>query len=373
MLLCCVNCGSSSVKLSVYKYENNKFNKIKSNHVKNSLDAKKAFNELDIDITTITCIIHRFVNGGQVLRQPTIIDDNVMKQLQHLITLDKLHNQPAVEFIEHCNELISSNNADNNVKQIVTFDTEFFKQLPTHNTLYALPYYKLKTTYDLIRYGFHGFAHHSMLLQYNNINNNNSNNNNRRIITLQLGSGCSSCAIKDNTPYYCSMGFSPLEGLIMSTRSGSIDASLLIYLQRETNKSLDELEYMLYHNSGLLGLSNGNSNDMSKLIASNDSASQNAVNCFIDRVIQYIGSHVAQLNGCDVIIFGGGIGENSAEIRQMICNKLQWLNVCIDHESNNIDKLTQITKINDDNSKVNVYVAPVDEEILMAQGAVKLL
>lgn len=369
--VCCINCGSSSVKLNVYQYNptDNQLQPLKSSHTKNSLDAVQAFNELGIDINQIHMIVHRYVNGGHQLRQSCIINDKVYNELHDTVKLDKLHNQPALTFISHCTQLIQ-NTTNCKTKQAVVFDTEYYMNITDEYKLYALP--QLDTTYPIIRYSFHGIAHQSMVNQYNSIH---VNKNDMKLITLQLGSGCSATAIHNNEPITSSMGFTPLEGLIMSTRCGTIDCNIVLYLQRELHMSIDEIESLLYHKSGLLGITNGYSNDMQKILESSNTNQlcQLAVDMFVNRVIQTIGSYTAILNGCDSICFGGGIGENSSQIRELICHKLQWLGVELDTNINNQHEYKHITCISTTSSKVSVYVVPVDEAILMAKNVIPLI
>ena len=232
---------------------------------------------------------------------------------------------------------------------------------------YALPQ-ALSRQYHIHRYGFHGIAHQAMLNRWQAIRPNIKNGG--RVISIQLGSGCSITAIDHGQPVDTSMGFSPLEGLVMATRSGDIDPTVVSYLQQQSGLSLDEIERLLNRESGLLGVS-GESADMRVLLASDNPEAALAVELYCYRVRKYIGAYLAVLGGADAILFGGGVGENSPQVRAKILQNMAWLGIELDVTENE-KTLAVEAVISREKSDIAVWVIPVDEAKVMAEQALEI-
>ena len=220
--------------------------------------------------------------------------------------------------------------------------------------------------YELRRYGFHGMAHKSMYEQFSAKCDNKQLNKGGRLITMQLGSGCSITCSNQGRVLDTSMGFGPLEGLVMTTRTGDIDPAVLFYLQRQEKLSPTELETICYKQSGLLALSHDESNNMADLLQSSSPHAQQAVSSFCYALVKYIGAYTAVLGGLDGLCFGGGIGEKGVEIRRRVCEKLSWMGVVLDEAKNSGVKGTgRISK--DGGGGVEVWVVEVDEAAVMVE------
>jgi acetate kinase len=247
------------------------------------------------------------VHGGTRLTASCWLDRDAEREIERLAPLAPLHNPHALAWIAACRAQFGRA-----VPQAAMFDTAFFASLPRFASTYALPA-ALTGHGELRRFGFHGLAHQSMLAAWGQ--------GQGRLITVQLGSGCSIAAIRDSQAVDTSMGFTPLEGLVMSTRSGDVDPGLLLHLQVAGGHSAERLAEVLSHQSGLLGLSS-RSSDMRALLAADDPASALAIEIYCYRVRKYIGAYLAALNGADAILFGGGVGENAPAIRERILSDL---------------------------------------------------
>lgn len=316
----------------------------------------------------IQAIGHRVVHGGEKFKASVLIDDEVMRGIEDCIELAPLHNPANIKGIQACREIFGRN-----IPQAAVFDTAFHQTLPEQSYLYAIPY-QFYRRHKIRRYGFHGTSHRYIAYRYRTINNIPRENVN--VITLHLGNGCSIAAIKGGDSMDTSMGLTPLEGLVMGTRSGDLDAAILEFINAKEGLSIHEVETMLNKQSGLLGIS-GLTNDMRELIAeaeeSGDRRALLAIEIFCYRVRKYIGSYLAAMNGADAILFGGGIGENSAKIRARVCEDLSWLGVELDAERN--ENLTNGREgaISKDSSRVKVWVIPTNEELLIARDTVRLI
>jgi acetate kinase len=243
--------------------------------------------------------------------------------------------------------------------------------MPETAYLYAIPY-QLYRRHKIRRYGFHGTSHRYVAFQYRQLTGKDLENTN--IITLHLGNGCSACAIKRGISVDTSMGLTPLEGLVMGTRGGDIDPSVIEYLSHKEGMSLVEIDALLNKQSGLLGLS-GLTNDMRDLLAEeqehNDRRAKLAVDIFCLRVRKYIGAYLAEMSGADAIVFTGGIGENSPPVRQRICKGLEWLGIEIDEEANAQLIGGKEGEMNKPGSRVKLFVIPTNEELLIARDTVR--
>jgi acetate kinase len=306
----------------------------------------------------IKIIGHRLVHGGKVFLQPTLITKPVLSQLKKLIPLAPLHMPHEVGFVEKI--LLEFPK----ILQAACFDTSFHRVQPRLATLFAIPR-KYTEEDGIIRYGFHGLSYEYIaekLSQYTN------KTKLKKVIVAHLGNGASLCAMHKNKSVATSMGFSALDGLIMGTRCGNIDPGVLLYLMQEKGLSVKELERILYKESGLLGVS-GITNDMKELIESKDPKAKEAVDLFCYRAIREIGSLVATLEGLDVLVFTGGIGEHAAVIRDKICEHLGWLGMTIDFSKNKCNSLS----ITAPTSRVEVHVIPTNEEFMIAKHVYGLI
>jgi len=317
----------------------------------------------EIGMRGFDVIAHRIVHGGRRLTESCWLTEKIERQILDVSTLAPLHNPHAVSWIRACRSLFG-----NTARQAAAFDTAFFATLPLTARLYALPR-ELAEANGLQRFGFHGLAHQSMLRSWQHANPRARTGG--CLITVQLGSGCSIAAIRDGRPIDTSMGFTPVEGLVMATRSGDVDPGLLVHMQRRCGVSVEDLDRILNHQSGLLGLS-GRSADMPELLASGDEASALAVEIYCYRARKYIGAYLAAMNGADAILFGGGVGENSPDIRRKILSNLNRLGIVLD-EASNRKIIGDHGRISAEGSPIAAHVMPVDEEAILIDDVLGLL
>ena len=320
-------------------------------------------------LRNVQVVAHRMVHGGSHFYLPTVVTDEVIEKLDSLTQLAPLHHPQALSVIRKSKKILSSYQLSDPVLTVVVFDTAFFHELPNY-TAYALPE-SLIQQHGIKRFGFHGFAHRYMVQQQIHLHPNY-----HRMITFQLGHGCSVAACLNGKPLDTSMGFTPLEGLVMATRAGDIDPGLLIYLLKNGHQ-LSEIEDKLLHHSGLVGIAKSSS-DMRDLLNRQDvdKSARLAIEMFCYRARKYLGAYMAILNGADCIIFGGGIGENSPQIRQHICADMSWCGLQLDAELNQLAhhlSAGDCMQISTDTSKVSVYVALVDEALVIAEDAKTLV
>jgi acetate kinase len=319
-------------------------------------------------IADIHAVGHRVVHGGEQFTRSALITDEVLRSIEDCIELAPLHNPANIQGI-----LAARTALGVALPQVAVFDTAFHQTLPEHAFLYALPY-QLYRRHRIRRYGFHGTSHRYVAYRYRKLKNITREATN--IITLHLGNGCSIAAIKDGNSIDTSMGFTPLEGLVMGTRSGDLDASILDLIATKEGLTLHQVESMLNKQSGLLGIS-GLTDDMRELIAEahehDDRRARLAIEIFCYRARKYIGSYLAAMNGAEGIVFTGGIGENSAEIRAKICGELSWLGVELDAERNSNHGASMNGQISAGTSRLAVYVIPTNEELLIARDTVRVV
>lgn len=359
----------------------------------------------------IRLIVHRVVHGGPLFHNPTVIDEAMLTQLETLNSLAPLHNPPAISWIKAAEKAFPSAATDGEeVTQIAIFDTSFFDKLPLVSQTYAI-HADLVKKHHLRRYGFHGIAHEAMWTEMCEKSAKKEQQGGKlsqtrrhrsewdargwtrdRVLTLelslslfcrlfgssvslQLGSGCSAAALLNGAPQDTSMGFTPLEGLVMSTRCGSIDPALLTYLMAK-EPSVDtpaKMEDHMYHQSGLFGLSAGESNDMKQLSESSSPAARLAVDVFLHAVTKQVGAYIAVLGGLDTLVFGGGIGEHSKSVRQRIVAQLGgFLPIALD-DALNSGGGSGSRKISSADSKIEVWVVEVDEAAIMVRDALQVM
>lgn len=305
---------------------------------------------------------HRVVHGGEQFAGSVLVDADVRRGIEDNIELAPLHNPHNLNGIDAVRAALGDG-----IPQVAVFDTSFHQTLPEHAFLYAIPY-PLYRRHKIRRYGFHGTSHRSIAWRYRRLTG--KSRADTRIITLHLGNGCSACAIVGGNSIDTSMGFTPLEGLVMGSRSGDIDAALLDYIGAKEGLSPRETEALLNKQSGLLGVS-GLTNDMRDLLAeaeeNGDRRARLAITMFCYRVRKYIGAYLAAMGGADAVVFAGGIGENAPHIRQQICEGLEWAGIHVDPERNAALRNGAEGKFSTDDSPLEAWVVPTDEELLIAR------
>ncbi len=387
-----INCGSSSIKYKLISMTNehvlakgqierigtqNALIKQETFDGKEFKDAKEILNhdkgiEIVIqtltdkkygaieDISEIEGVGHRVVHGGDKFASSVLINHEVKKKIKDCIDLAPLHNPNNLRGIEAIEKILPD------VKQVASFDTAFHQSLPEYAYLYALPY-KYYTDEAIRRYGFHGTSHKYVSQKAANVLGKNLEN--LDIITCHLGNGGSLTAIKNGKSIDTSMGFTPLEGIMMGTRSGDIDPAIVFYLATKLDMSLSEIDNLLNKYSGLLGVS-GISNDMRELTNAYHDGNKRAIlalEMFTYKIKKYIGAYLAVLNNCDAIVFTGGIGENNVLTRELICKNLEYLNINIDLEKNKEIVFGREGFVNTEDSKIKILVLSTDEELLIAR------
>ena len=317
-------------------------------------------------IADIQAVGHRVVHGGERFKQSVLITNEVIKAVEDCVDLAPLHNPANLTGISATRRLFGDG-----LPQVAVFDTAFHQTLPDHAFLYGLPY-QFYRRYRLRRYGFHGISHRYVAYRYRVMRNIAREATN--IITLHLGNGCSATAIKAGNSVDTSMGLTPLEGLVMGTRSGDLDPAIIEFIAAKEGLSTREIETLMNKQSGLLGIS-GLTNDMRELLAEereeNDRRSKLAIEIFCYRARKYIGAYLAAMNGADAVVFTGGIGENSDEVRARICDGLQWLGIELDEELNRKHSHGREGLITKESSRCAVYVIPTNEELLIARDTVR--
>ena len=364
-------CERIGIENSSFEHKNSDGQKIKKEaDMKNHEDAVKIVinNLLDEnfgvinDIKEIDAVGHRVLHGGKYFSEPVLIDQKVKDAIRDCFILGPLHNPSNLIGIETCEKLMP------NIKQVAVFDTAFHQTMPEKAFIYALPYEYYKEN-NIRRYGFHGTSHKFVAMRVSEI----LKNNNLKLITCHLGNGSSVCAIKNNKCVDTSMGLTPLEGLAMGTRCGDLDPAIIKFLAHQKNLNIDEIDEILNKKSGVLGISQVSSDfrDMEKEAQNNNYQAKLALEIFYYRCAKYIGAYVAALNGVDVIVFTAGLGENSPETREAICNYLNYLGVEVDKEKNN--SRGKEIEISSQNSRVKVFVVPTNEELMIARETLDLI
>lgn len=304
----------------------------------------------------IAAIGHRVVHGGEKFRAPTRITGEVKSTVHELISLAPLHNPANLAGIEVAEEIFPD------AAQVAVFDTAFHQTMPDYVYRYAIPD-ELYEKYGIRSYGFHGTSHRYV----SNVAAEHLGKPDARIITAHLGNGASMTAVRSGESVDSSMGFSPLVGLMMGTRSGDIDPAIILYLADKAGMSMKEIDHILNKKSGLLGVFG--SNDMRDVVAgyeADDPAAVLALHMYTYRIKKYIGAYVAALGGVDAVVFTAGVGENSAVVRQMACDGLDALGIIVDRQRNQGDMHRAVNEIQTDESRVKVLVIPTNEELEIA-------
>jgi len=314
------------------------------------------------DVSEIDVVGHRVVHGGETFTATTIITQEVKDKIKKLFPLAPLHNPPNYLGIEVTEKLFS------NAKQVAVFDTAFHQTIPAKTFRYAIPS-EFYDKHGVRVYGFHGTSHKYVsgkAIDY-------LKKKNSKIITIHLGNGCSMTAVKDGISVDTSMGFGPMNGLIMGTRAGDIDQSVIFYLVDQLGYDVDKVKNMLNYEAGMMGLTGHN--DMRDIIAKIESGDKDAMlayQMYAYRIRKYIGAYTAAMNGLDAIVFTGGIGENDKLMRKMSSSNMEYLGINFDEEKNNVSS-KEIREINTENSPAKILVIPTDEELEIATQCYKLL
>lgn len=394
MKILVINCGSSSLKYQLIDMEKEhvlakglcerigiegsnlkhepagKEPVIISKYMKDHMDAVEMVTEALLNKETgviksvdeISAVGHRVLHGGKYFSDSVVINDEVKKAIKLCFELGPLHNPVNLIGIEACEKIMP------NTKQVAVFDTSFHQTMPEKAYLYAIPY-EYYEKYGIRRYGFHGTSHRFVSSEVNRL----YPNKDLKAITCHLGNGASVAAIKNGKVVDTSMGLTPLEGLVMGTRSGDIDPAILPFIMNKENMSPTEIDTLLNKKSGILGVS-GVSSDFRDVEAASKEGNKRAkiaLDLFYYRVAKYIGSYAAAMNGVDVIAFTAGLGENSGSARSNICEYLGFLGVELDSDANS--KRGFVNKISTDKSKVDVYVIPTNEELVIARDTKELV
>ena len=318
-------------------------------------------------LSDIHAVGHRVVHGGEVFRESALISDQILEGIEECIDLAPLHNPNNVKGILAVRDVFGRN-----MRQVAVFDTAFHTSIPDYAYLYALPYH-LYARHRIRRYGFHGTSNRYVAYRYRILRQLNREQTN--VVTLHLGNGCSATAIRNGKPVDTSMGMTPLEGLVMGTRSGDLDPAILSLIATKEGLSPTEVEALLNTQCGLLGIS-GVTNDMKVLLQElrehDDRRIRLAIEIFCYRARKYIGGLLAGMGGADAIVFTGGIGAFAPEIRARICEGLGWMGVAIDAQKNE-QTTGKEGAIHAEDSRLQVWVIPTDEELLIARDTVRCI
>ena len=391
MKILSVNAGSSSLKFTLFEMKDesiivsgvferigldNSFYRFKLNgeqikeeiEIPNHTEAVNILLNKLIDLNIIKSydeikgVGHRILHGGEKYSESVIINDDVIESIKELTPLGPLHHPGEIAGIMALKEVLP------NVPMVAVYDTAFHQTMDEETYLYPVPYRWYKD-YKVRKYGFHGTSHKYIAETVKKILNKDS----FRLISCHIGSGGSICAIKDGKCVDTSMGFTPLAGIMMGTRSGDIDPSIIPFVMEKEGKNASEIVEDLNKQSGVLGLSELCS-DMRDLVDACDEGNKQAIiakNKYIRRVVDYIAEYYVLLGGCDIIVFTAGVGENNVAIRREICEKLSCLGIKIDLDSNNIRG--EEVKISTDDSSVLVYIIPTNEELMIARDTLRLM
>jgi acetate kinase len=314
------------------------------------------------DKSDIDAVGHRVVHGGESFSGSVLMTDEVMKVLQENIELAPLHNPPNIKGIQAVTRLMPE------TKQCAIFDTAFHIKMPPRAYLYGIPY-ELYKRHKIRRYGFHGTSHRYVSEIAAAIIGKPVTD--LKIVTAHLGNGCSMAAVDKGISVDTSMGFTPLEGLLMGTRAGDIDPSVILYIMGKEGLSLSEAGVLLNKHSGLIGIS-GESSDMREIesaVAEGNKRAKFAFDVFTYRIKKYVGAYAAAMGGIDALVFTGGIGENSALVRSAVCSGLEFLGIEIDEEKNSA-KQNDLSK---EGSKVHVLRIPTNEELVIAMDTAEIV
>ncbi|WP_298502441.1 acetate kinase [uncultured Maribacter sp.] len=351
---------------AILKYKTDKVSLEDIIEIKNHKDGLKMVANLLMDkqngviknTSDITVVGHRVVHGGNTFSDTTLITDEVKAKIEELSKLAPLHNPANLQGIVLAEQIFTE------AKQVAIFDTAFHQTLPIIARKYAIPN-KLFDEHGIQTYGFHGTSHKYVSEEANAF----LRKENSKIITIHLGNGCSITAVDNGKSVDTSLGFTPGNGLIMGTRSGDIDHSLIFYLVDTLGYTMEHVNKMLLKESGMIGLTGySDLRDIEREANNGNADCQLALEMNTYRIKKYIGAYVAVMNGLDAIVFTAGIGENSNTIRKMVCSNMDFLGIQLDIEKNNI-RPKKLEEINTNTSKVKIFIIPTNEELEIAKQA----
>ena len=316
------------------------------------------------DIKEINAIGHRVVHAGEKYASSVVIDDDVIKALEDCIELAPLHNPPNLMGIEAMKELLPE------APMVGVFDTAFHQTMPKSSFIYALPY-ELYEKYGVRRYGFHGTSHKYVSERAASMIGKNIED--LKIVTCHLGNGASVTAIEGGKSVATSMGFTPLEGLVMGTRCGDIDPAIVTFIMEKENLTIEEANNILNKKSGVLGISGVSSDfrDIENAANDGDERAQLALDTFDQKVTKYIAAYTSVMGGVDAVVFTAGLGENSASNRAAICENLGFMGIELDEEKNKVRG--KEVEISSKDAKVKVFVIPTNEELMIARDTLELV
>ena len=394
MKILVLNCGSSSLKFQLIETENNerlakgnferiggmkstlrinvRGNKEQIAHIARDFDEaiefvlevllKPEYNLIK-SLDEIQAVGHRIVHGGEMFSQSVLIDEKVIKEIEKCIDLAPLHNPAGVAGIRAAQKVLP------NVPMVVVFDTAFHQTMPPKAYIYQIPY-RYYTSYKIRKYGFHGTSHKYVSERVAELMGNPEH---LKVVNCHLGQGASICAIEDGKSIDTSMGLTPLSGIPMATRSGDIDPAIIPYIMKKDNLQPEDVEEILNKQSGAWGVSGVSTDyrDIEDGYNMNDPRSVLTLDSQAYKVAQYIGQYMISLGGVDAITFTGGVGENGMETRERICKYLEPFGAKIDLELNNVKGKER--KISTEDSKIQIYIIPTNEELMIARETAELI
>ena len=317
------------------------------------------------DLNEIDAVGHRMVHGGEKFNKSVVLTDEVLKTFEECIDLAPLHNPANLKGVKAVSELMPG------LPQVGVFDTAFHQTMPAHSYLYAIPY-ELYEKYGVRRYGFHGTSHRYVSKRVCDFLGVNPAD--KKVITCHIGNGGSIAAVDGGKCVDTSMGLTPLEGLMMGTRSGDIDGGAITFLEKKLGLDADGMSNLLNKKSGVLGIT-GISSDMREIESANDEGNERAklaLDMYSYRIKKYVGAYAAAMGGCDIIVFTAGVGENQASMREDVCKNMEYMGVKLDVEKNKTIRGEEAI-ISTPDSKVTVCVIPTDEELMIATDTMNLL
>lgn len=317
------------------------------------------------DLNEIDAVGHRMVHGGEKFNKSVVLTDEVLKTFEECIDLAPLHNPANLKGVKAVSELMPG------LPQVGVFDTAFHQTMPAHSYLYAIPY-ELYEKYGVRRYGFHGTSHRYVSKRVCDFLGVNPAD--KKVITCHIGNGGSIAAVDGGKCVDTSMGLTPLEGLMMGTRSGDIDGGAITFLEKKLGLGADGMSNLLNKKSGVLGIT-GISSDMREIESANDEGNERAklaLDMYSYRIKKYVGAYAAAMGGCDIIVFTAGVGENQASMREDVCKNMEYMGVKLDVEKNKTIRGEEAI-ISTPDSKVTVCVIPTDEELMIATDTMNLL
>lgn len=342
-----------------------------NNHTKAFLEVAKVLTQGECKVidslSEITAVGHRIVQGGSIFNKSVLVDEEVMAGIENLIDLAPLHNAAHLQGINACREVFGTE-----VPEVVVFDNAFHSTMPPEVYIFGVPY-EYYEKYNLRKYGFHGTSHRFVSQRCADVMGKDIKD--LKIITCHLGNGCSITAVKNGKVLDTSMSLTPLDGFIMGTRSGGIDPSAVLYLQKKEGWTPAQTDEILNKKSGMLGISGVSSDDRDILKAEKTGNARAALARKMQRyqIRKFIGSYVAAMDGVDAIVFTGGIGENTVDLRASVCNNLSYLGIKIDEETNKKLIRGKEGELSTPESKVRIFVLPTNEELVIARDTKEIV